>query len=98
MTSKAVYYLNNGYPVIFSINVGKDGHSVVATKYKKRHSRRRGCHRRLIGFWWGKRPAVSCFWTISYVYEFYLHYGWGGYNNKWQEVGARGAYCAYVAK
>ena len=95
--SKAVYYLNYGYPVILSITLeGGGGHSVVATKYKQRSRSERECNTRTTGFWWGK-TKLDCHWkTVSY-YEFYLHYGWGGYNNKWQEVGVNAAHCAYIS-
>ena len=99
MTSKAVHYLNHGYPVILSFATESgDGHTAVATKYKAWSRRYRECHTRKTGWWLGKKTKVDCSWKTAYDYEFFLHYGWGGSNNKWQEVGVKGAYCAYIAK
>jgi len=98
IASKAVYYLNYGYPVILSVTLEDGGgHFVVATKYKQRSRSERQCDTTLTGFWWLFWEKEECHWKTVYDYEFYLHYGWGGYNNKWQEVGVTGAYCAYIS-
>ena len=98
IASKAVYYLNYGYPVILSITPeGGSGHAVVATKYKQRSRRERQCDTTKTGFWWGRRTKEVCHWKTVYDNEFFLHYGWGGSNNKWQEVGVKGAHCAYIS-
>lgn len=97
IASKAVYYLGHRYPVVLSITVeGGGGHSVVATKYKKRSTTERQCGTRKTGWWLGRKTKQHCYWKTVYDYEFFLHYGWGGRNNKWQEVGLKGAYCAYL--
>ena len=94
--SKAVYYLNYGYPVILSITPeGGGGHAVVATKYKERTRRERECIP--LAWWFVHGIHEHCYWKTVYDYEFFLHYGWGGSNNKWQEVGVKGAYCAYIS-
>ena len=96
--SKAVYYLKFNYPVILEITLeGGGGHSVVATKYKQRSRSERECDTTKTGFWWGERTKEVCHWKTVYDYEFFLHYGWGGSNNKWQEVRAKGAHCAYIS-
>ena len=98
IASKAVYYLKYGYPVVLSITAeGGGGHAVVATKYRQRSRRERKCDTTKTGWWWGKRTKEHCYWKTVYDNEFYLHYGWGGFNNKWQEVGVKGAYCAYIS-
>ena len=98
IASKAVYYLNYGYPVILSITPeGGGGHAVVATKYKQRSRMEHECNTKKTGWWWGKKTKLQCHWKTVYDYEFFLHYGWGGSNNKWQEVGVKGAYCAYIS-
>ena len=96
--SKAVYYLKFNYPVILEITLeGGGGHSVVATKYKQTSRSERECDTTKTGFWWGERTKEVCHWKTVYDYEFFLHYGWGGSNNKWQEVRAKGAHCAYIS-
>ena len=98
ITSRAVYYLKYRYPVILSITMENGGgHAVVATKYKKRSRSERKCDTRKTGWWWGETTKEDCYWKTVYDYEFFLHYGWGGSNNKWQEVGVKGAYCAYIS-
>ena len=98
IASKAVYYLKLGYPVILEITLeGGGGHSVVTTKYKQRSRRERECYTTTTGFLWGERTKEECHWKTVYDYEFFLHYGWGGWNNKWQEVGVKGAHCAYIS-
>lgn len=96
IASKAVYYLKYGYPVILSITLEGGGHAVVATKYKQRSRSERQCDTTKTGWWWGERTKENCYWKTVYDNEFFLHYGWGGYSNKWQEVGVKGAYCAYI--
>ena len=98
IASKAVYYLKYGYPVVLGFTLeGKDGHSVVATKYKQRSRSERQCDTTKTGWWTGKRTKVNCYWKTVYDNEFFLHYGWGGSNNKWQEVGVDSAHCAYIS-
>ena len=99
ITSRVVYYLNYHYPVVLSITAENGGgHSVVATRYKKRSRRKRECHTRRTGWWLSRKTKVDCSWKTVSDYEFFLHYGWGGHNSKWQEVGVKGAYCAYIAQ
>lgn len=89
--SKGKWWLDIGYPVVFGIKVDKkNGHSVVATKYRKRSRRYRHCVRIL--FW------TSCRWKTTHDLRFYLHYGWGGYNNKWDHVNPFSAHVAYIRK
>lgn len=98
IAAKGVYWLKKDYPVIFSIDMeGSGGHAVVATKYKEKTRRYRHCYQTKTGFWWGERTKEICSWRTAYDYEFYLHYGWGGSGNKWQQIGAKGAYVAYLA-
>ena len=98
IAAKGVYWLKKDYPVIFSIDMeGSGGHAVVATKYKEKTRRYRHCYQMKTGFWWGERTKEICSWRTAYDYEFYLHYGWGGSENKWQQIGAKGAYVAYLA-
>lgn len=98
IAAKGVYWLKKDYPVIFSIDMeGRGGHAVVATKYKEKTRRYRHCYQTKTGFLWGERTKEICSWRTAYDYEFYLHYGWGGSGNKWQQIGAKGAYVAYLA-
>ena len=99
IASKAVYYLGYGYPVVLSITPeGGGGHAVVATQYKQWSRTERQCDTRKTGWWLGRKTKEHCYWKTVYDYKFFLHYGWGGRNNKWQEVGVKGAYCAYISK
>ena len=87
------------YPVVLSITTENGGHSVVATKYKRYSRSYRVCHsRETTGWWFGRRTKEECSWKTAYDYEFFLHWGWGGRNNKWLEVTPVGAYNAYIAK
>ena len=96
--SKGVEFLKTGYPVVFSFTMeDKSGHSVVATQYKERSRSYRHCENRKTGLWWG-RTKQDCSWRTAYDYEFFLHYGWGGSNNKWQKVSPYAAHVAYVTK
>lgn len=93
--SKGAYYIGYGYPVIFSIEMeGGTGHSVVATEYKEWSRRYRVCRSRQTGWWWGRRTKTDCSWTTASDYEYFLHYGWRGSGNKWQEISPLGAYVA----
>ncbi len=97
--SKGASYIKNGYPVVFGFNTeSKSGHSAVATKYKETTRRYRHCENKQTGWWWGRRTKTDCSWRTAYDYEFYLHYGWGGSNNKWQEVNPTDAHVAYITK
>ncbi|KAL9986524.1 hypothetical protein ACROYT_G000688 [Oculina patagonica] len=97
--SKGAHYIKYGYPVIFSIVMeGGSGHTVVATEFKEKTRRYRECHTRKTGWWWGERTKEDCSWKRAYDYEYYVHYGWGGRGNKWQEINPRGAYVAYIKK
>lgn len=91
MRSKGKWWLDIGYPVVFDIiTASKDGHSVVATKYRIKSRRYRHCKKIL--FW------KSCSWKTAHDLKFYLHYGWGGSNNKWDHVNPTSAHVAYIAK
>ncbi|KAJ7365793.1 hypothetical protein OS493_002512 [Desmophyllum pertusum] len=97
--SKAVEFIKSGYPVILSfITESKDGHAVVATQYKGKSRRYRHCTSRKTGWWTGKRTKTVCSWKTAYDYEFFLHYGWGGRNNKWQQICPFGANVAYISQ
>ncbi|KAJ7380280.1 hypothetical protein OS493_010996 [Desmophyllum pertusum] len=86
--SKAVEYITSDYPVILSFKTeSKVGRAAVATRYREKSRSYRHC---TTGWW-----KVCSKWKTVYYYEFYLHYGWGGYNNKWQQVSPYGAYVAY---
>lgn len=96
--SKSASWLDKGYPVIFSINLEKkSGHSVVATKYKGKSRRFRRCKSYETGWWWGRRTREFCSWREAFDGKFFLHYGWGGRNNKWQEVSPAWAHVAYLS-
>lgn len=89
--SKGKRWLDKGYPVVFGIKTErKVGHSVVATKYRITSRRYRHC--KTIVFW------KSCSWKTAHDLKFYLHYGWGGSNNKWDHVNPTSAHVAYIAK
>ena len=95
--SKGVEWLNCGYPVVFSFTTErKSGHAAVATQYKKTSRRYRHCESRKTGWWWRRRTKTVCSWRRAYDYEFFLHYGWGGSNNKWQKVSPFAAHVAYI--
>ena len=95
--AKGAYYIKHYWPVIFSITLESGtGHAVVATKYKEWSRSYRDCRRTKTGWWWGQRYKENCSWKTAYDYEYYLHYGWGGKGNKWQEVSPKGAYVAYL--
>lgn len=93
--SNGVWWLNKGFPVVFEIKSGSGyWQFVVATGYKKNHRRYRKC--RKTGWWWGKKKDVCDDWKDEYHYQFFLHFGWGGVYNKWQQITAYGAHVAYV--
>ena len=97
--TKGAYYINYGYPVIFSIVLdNKAGHAVVATKYRVWSRSYRECRNTKTGWFWGRKTKKVCSWKTAYDYEYYLHYGWGGSSNKWQQISPRGAYVAYITK
>ena len=77
IASKAVYYLNYGYPVILSITLeGGYGHAVVATKYKQRFRSERTCYTPTTDpDWYYEWTREECYWNKVYYYEFFLHYG-----------------------
>ncbi len=88
-------WLEDQYPVVVSFKLRpKAGHSTVATKYKKTARRYRHCVIKRPG----RKPIIVCSWKIAYDYKFFLHYGWGGNSNKWQEVSPTSAHVAYVLK
>ena len=88
-----------GYPVVMSFYVeSKSGHAAVATKYKEGYKKVRRCRTRTTGWWMGRRTRRNCRWEKESKYEFYLRYGWGGNNNKWQAINPYGAHVAYIAK
>ncbi|KAJ7380279.1 hypothetical protein OS493_010995 [Desmophyllum pertusum] len=97
--SKAAEYIKSGYPVILDFDFESEGgHSAVATRYKGTSRRNRHCKTKTTGWWVGKKTKTVCSWeTAAYDYEFFLHYGWGGRNNKWQQVSPFGAHVAYIA-
>ncbi|XP_068707223.1 uncharacterized protein [Montipora foliosa] len=83
-------WIDSGYPVIFEFLIdGKrdQGHAVVASKYRIKYQRYLHCE-----------CVNYCEWQQEAYYEFYLHYGWGGSSNKWQELNPYGLFVAYVSK
>ena len=95
----AQIYMKIGYPVVMSFYVeSKSGHSAVATKYKEWYRDVRWCRTRTTGWWTSRRTRRKCWEEKEYKYEFYLRYGWGGNNNKWQAINPFGAHVAYIAK
>ncbi|KAL9986494.1 hypothetical protein ACROYT_G000653 [Oculina patagonica] len=100
--SQSVQQLDRGFPVVFEIkSEGGSRQFVVATRYKKNHSRyrERDCRDTKTGWWWGEKDKYVCEdgdWKDEYHYELFLHYGWGGYYTKWQQITAYGAHVAYV--
>ena len=92
-------YMKIGYPVVMSFYVeSKSGHSAVATKYKEWYRDVRWCRTKTTGWWTSRRTRRNCWKEKEYKYEFYLRYGWGGNNNKWQAINPFGAHVAYIAK
>ena len=92
LRSKGKWWLDIGYPVVFGIRSSKkSGHSVVATKYRTKTRYYRHCKKK----WWRK---IRCTWKTAQHYEFFLHYGWGGYNNQWQMLDPTSAHVAYIRK
>ena len=93
--SKGKWWLDKGYPIVFGFKTAKkSGHSVVATKYRVKSRRYRHCKKK--GWLFGRRTV--CTWKTAYDYEFYLHYGWGGTNNQWQQLSPTDAHVAYIRK
>ena len=78
-------FMKVGYPVVMSFRLEPGGgHSAVGRKYKAWYRNVRRCR--------------FCSWRKVYKYEFYLHYGWGGSNNKWQAINPYTAHIAYIKK
>ena len=97
--SKGVWWLDIGYPVVFGfLTESKAGHSAVATKYQKTSRTYRHCEQKTTGWWFGKKTETVCSWKTATDYKFFLHYGWGGYNNKWQSLSPFSAHVAYITK
>ena len=95
----SVPWLNNGYPVVFEIETARSSrHFAVATKYKQKSRQIRRCSSRTTGWWWWwwKKRSENCWTNTEKHKEFFLHYGWGGYNNKWQRVNLYSAHVAHV--
>ena len=90
--AKGVWWLKTyRYPVLFGFQyTPSSGHFAVATKYKKISRRQRLRSGGVFGGYW--------FWKTVDYYEFFLHYGWGGSNNKWQVVSPFSAHVAYIVK
>lgn len=99
IVSKGVSFLDIGYPVVFSfLTESKAGHSAVATKYQKTSRSYRHCEKKTTGWWFRKKTKTVCSWKTANDYKFFMHYGWGGSNNKWQSLSPFGAHVAYIAK
>lgn len=103
--SSSVPWLNKGFPVVFEIYTGSwSKHYAVATKYKQKSRQVRRCEYTRTGHgwgwgWWGwgwKKSREICWSEEEKQNEFYLHYGWGGYNNKWQRVTPYSTHVAHV--
>lgn len=92
LRSKGKRWLDFGYPVVFGFRSSKkSGHAVVATKYRTKTRYYRHCKKR----WWRK---IKCTWKKVQDYEFFLHWGWGGRENKWQMLEPTDAHVAYIKK
>lgn len=97
--SKGVWWLDIGYPVVFGfLTESKAGHAAVATKYQKTSRTYRHCEEKTTGWWWRKKTKTVCSWKTDNDYKFFLHYGWGGSNNKWQSLSPFSAHVAYITK
>lgn len=97
--SKGVWWLDRGYPVVFTfLTERKAGHSAVATKYQKTSRSYRHCEKKATGWWSRKKTKTVCSWKTANDYKFFMHYGWGGSNNKWQSLSPYSAHVAYVTK
>ena len=95
LRSKGKWWLDIGYPVVFGFRSSKkSGHSVVATKYRTKSRNYRHCET------WSRCSVkkTRCTWNTVQDYEFFLHYGWGGYNNQWQMLDPTDAHVAYIIK
>ena len=93
----SVPWLNNGYPVVFEIDPARSSrHFAVATKYKQKSRQVRRCSSTTTGWWLWKKNKETCWTNTEKHKEFFLHYGWGGYNNKWQRVNLYSAHVAHV--
>ena len=102
MVSKGVWFLKYGYPVIFSFNIidgkKKSGHAAVATMYRTMSKTYHHCQKKKTGWWFWRKTKTVCDWKTDYYTEFYIHYGWGGSNNKWQSVSPAALHVAYISK
>ena len=103
--SSSAPWLNNGFPVVFEIETANGSkHFAVATKYKQKSRQVRRCSSTTTGWWWGwgwwwpwwRRSRETCWMETERHKEFFLHYGWGGHNNKWQRVSPYSAHVAHV--
>ena len=98
--SSSVPWLNNGFPVVFEIGTASGSrHFAVATKYKQNSKQVRRCSSRTSGWWWWwwwKKSRETCRRHTEKHKEFFLRYGWGGHNNKWQRVIVYSAHVAHV--
>ena len=96
--SSSVPWLNSDFPVVFEIETASGSrHFAVATQYKQKSRNVRRCSSRTTGWWWWKKNRETCRMHTERHKEFFLRYGWGGHNNKWQRVSLYSAHVAYVA-
>ena len=102
MVSKGVWFLKYGYPVVFSFYVDngkkKAAHAAVATKFTTKSTTYRHCQKKKTGWWVGRKTKTVCNWKTDHYIEFFIHYGWGGSNNKWQSVSPTSLHVAYISK
>ena len=95
--SSSAPWLNNGFPVVFEIETANGSkHFAVATKYKQKSRQVRRCSSTTTGWWFWKKNKDKCWTETEKHKEFFLHYGWGGHNNKWQRVSPYSAHVAHV--
>lgn len=102
MVLKGVWFLKYGYFVVFSFYVDngkkKVGYVVVVMKFIMKLIIYCYCQKKKIGWWVGRKIKIVCNWKIDYYIEFFIYYGWGGCNNKWQLVSLWVLYVVYILK